>query len=149
MKTTRKRVYLSDQNFAAGLVGTDDEPAFNLGPDDKTFVLDRVALEEEGRADAPSKDWSWGTFYLRLEDAIDPWHRREASPSPEVVEALEALRLTWPYDRAALRAAYRRRSKEVHPDAGGDAKSFVEVNAAYETIQAGVMNWPEFDPACT
>jgi hypothetical protein len=36
--------------------------------------------------------------------------------------------------RDELRRAYRRRSKVLHPDAGGDATAFVELRRAYELL---------------
>ena len=36
---------------------------------------------------------------------------------------------------ATIKAAYRRRSKEAHPDTGGDAEAFAEVKAAYDVLR--------------
>lgn len=36
--------------------------------------------------------------------------------------------------RDEIRAAYRKLVKETHPDHGGDARRFMEVHAAYETL---------------
>ncbi len=149
LKWTEKRVYVGERSFPAEYVGTEKEPIFDLGPDDKTFVLDRATLEVEGHADAPSKGWWWGTFYLRLEDALDPWGYRHGRNNPSnppdgITEALATLGLPWPSTTEDVRAAYRRRSKETHPDSGGSADSFVEINAAYETVKSGLEHWPGF-----
>jgi hypothetical protein len=37
-----------------------------------------------------------------------------------------------PFHSGQVRAAYRARSKEVHPDAGGDHAEFVRLQSAYE-----------------
>lgn len=42
------------------------------------------------------------------------------------------LGLTPPFHRDRIRAAYRARSKSVHPDAGGDHDDFIRLQAAYE-----------------
>lgn len=45
-------------------------------------------------------------------------------------------------DAGVLRSAYRRRLKEVHPDAGGDAEATMEVLRAYRLMAAGVERGP-------
>jgi hypothetical protein len=40
-----------------------------------------------------------------------------------------------PYHSRQVRSAYRARSKEVHPDAGGDHAEFVRLQSAYEQAQ--------------
>lgn len=40
-------------------------------------------------------------------------------------------------DEAEIRAAYRRRAKEVHPDQGGSVEQFQAVRAAYERLLSG------------
>lgn len=42
-------------------------------------------------------------------------------------------------DLASLRAAFRRRSMETHPDRGGSADEFAEVARAYEALVANAM----------
>ncbi|MFB6147217.1 MAG: J domain-containing protein [Halobacteriaceae archaeon] len=49
-------------------------------------------------------------------------------------EAYEVLGLDPGADEAAVRAAYRDRVKEVHPDRGGDEASFRRVKAAYSRL---------------
>lgn len=52
-------------------------------------------------------------------------------------EALDVLGLRGPADAAAVKRAYRRLARELHPDAGGDADEFHRVRTAFETIGGG------------
>jgi len=57
----------------------------------------------------------------------------DAGPSP--TEAYEALDLDPGADEAAVRRAYRKKVKQVHPDAdGGNRERFKRVNEAYERL---------------
>ncbi len=49
-------------------------------------------------------------------------------------EAYRRLDLEPDADEAAVRTAYRRKVKEVHPDRGGDEAEFKRVTEAYETL---------------
>ena len=37
-------------------------------------------------------------------------------------------------DAAAIKKAYRKKAKETHPDGGGTAAAFIEVQKAYEWL---------------
>jgi curved DNA-binding protein CbpA len=50
-------------------------------------------------------------------------------------EALQLLRLGWPPTDETLVTAWRQRALETHPDRGGDHKTFVAVQSAYEVVQ--------------
>lgn len=65
------------------------------------------------------------TFCLKItcinsEDKLDKYYR-----------ALGINRASAPEQ---IRRAYRKRSKEAHPDMGGDAKEFQKINQAYEIL---------------
>jgi DnaJ-domain-containing protein 1 len=60
---------------------------------------------------------------------------REGADGPSVAEAAETLDVSPSADEAAVRAAYRDRVKEVHPDQGGDPETFHEVRDAYDTAK--------------
>ncbi len=47
---------------------------------------------------------------------------------------LDALKLTYPVTLSELKRAYRQRAKETHPDLGGTAEAFRQVNTAYEVL---------------
>jgi hypothetical protein len=68
--------------------------------------------------------------------------RRGPGPQERAREALDrreayrVLGLSPDADAAAVKAAYRKQVKRVHPDAdGGDPEAFRRVTAAYETLQ--------------
>lgn len=82
----------------------------------------RVAEEWEAEARAWQSRWDRGAF----------------SSSPAASTADYATLGVKPGATAAeVKAAYRRRAKEVHPDRGGSAEAFREVAAAYERISKG------------
>lgn len=47
----------------------------------------------------------------------------------------EALGVPHDATDAQIKAAYRNRSKEAHPDTGGDAEAFAELKAAYDVLR--------------
>jgi curved DNA-binding protein CbpA len=56
--------------------------------------------------------------------------------SPSDREAYRVLGLDPGANQRAIRDAYRRKVKDVHPDAdGGDEEEFKRVAAAYETLR--------------
>lgn len=62
-------------------------------------------------------------------------------PQPETGMSRERARGVLGIDASAdvdaIRAAYRRRVKETHPDRGGSTEAFKRVNEAYETLGGG------------
>jgi curved DNA-binding protein CbpA len=57
-------------------------------------------------------------------------------PSPVVSEALEVLGLSWPCTILDVKKAYRRLTRQVHPDMGGSDVEFYRVSEAYEEMVA-------------
>ncbi len=114
VKKTAKRVYVEDRNSS----WTEDGSVFN---DVETFVLDRQELETTGEA-SNRRLW-WKSFYTTPYGA-----RHESFPNGRVylldieVEATEE----------AVNAVYRRLAMERHPDHGGNAEDFKELQQAYE-----------------
>ncbi|WP_439027090.1 J domain-containing protein [Haloarchaeobius sp. DT45] len=61
---------------------------------------------------------------------------RRAGDGPTRKEALSRLGLRGEADEETIRAAYREKVKEVHPDTpDGDEETFKQVNAAYERLK--------------
>ena len=64
--------------------------------------------------------------------------QRRSGPAPadgiDPAEAYRRLNLEAGADEEAVKRAYRRRVKEVHPDRGGDEEAFRRVTEAYETL---------------
>ncbi|MEM1394606.1 MAG: J domain-containing protein, partial [Cyanobacteria bacterium P01_H01_bin.150] len=54
-------------------------------------------------------------------------------PSPYQYH-LQLLQLKFPFTKEELKSAYRRKSLETHPDAGGTAEAFRQVNYAYQVL---------------
>lgn len=48
-------------------------------------------------------------------------------------EAIKYLGLELPVTKDDIKTAYRRMARQYHPDAGGDAEDFIELQMAYET----------------
>lgn len=55
----------------------------------------------------------------------------------------EILEVSPGVDQGTLTAAYKRKVREVHPDAGGSAEAFREVRRAYEAIRSGEADPPD------
>ncbi|MDJ0719865.1 MAG: J domain-containing protein [Prochloraceae cyanobacterium] len=49
---------------------------------------------------------------------------------------IELLKLSFPFTFDELKSAYRQRALETHPDIGGTAEAFREVNTAYEFLSS-------------
>lgn len=60
---------------------------------------------------------------------------RQPMLTPEVIAALERLGVSYPCSAAELKAAYRLKALETHPDQGGSDPEFIAVNAAYDIVK--------------
>ncbi|MGF1537824.1 MAG: J domain-containing protein [Elainellaceae cyanobacterium] len=58
------------------------------------------------------------------------WSRR----NPKVEHALTLFGVRLPIDRNSLKASYRKLAKRTHPDSGGNAEVFRNVQEAYELL---------------
>ena len=47
---------------------------------------------------------------------------------------LELLKVSFPFTKQELKSAYRKKALETHPDSGGTAEAFREVNTAYQVL---------------
>ena len=57
-------------------------------------------------------------------------------------EAIKELGVPRGFDEKALKAAYRKRSLEAHPDKGGSTAEFLRVSEAYEVLSgSGGGDW--------
>lgn len=61
----------------------------------------------------------------------------EDEGNDDLGEALEMLEVEYPPapDRDEVKAAYREKAVETHPDQGGDARKFIRVRSAWETVR--------------
>jgi hypothetical protein len=72
---------------------------------------------------------------LPFETPGDGRTRRTRGPSTRIGAAFERLGLPPTADTDEVKAAYRRRVKNVHPDHGGDSESFKQLQDAYATAK--------------
>ncbi len=68
------------------------------------------------------------------------WGPPQPTPPPpsipkELQLAFELLGLSPPIDELALKRAYRKRSLQTHPDAGGCHEAFIRISEAYEALK--------------
>lgn len=120
VKQTARRIYVDREPRRTTSPEPKSEQWEWLDHDIRTAVVDRAILEREGSV------WCRGVGH-RL-------HR-----SPEVPRAyihtppcLVSLGLSWPCTEAEVKRAFRVRSREAHPDAGGEAERFIALQRAYE-----------------
>lgn len=63
-----------------------------------------------------------------------------SQPPPQPLDPYKVLRIRPGADEATVRAAYKKRSAETHPDAGGSENDFQVVGAAYEEVKRRMHN---------
>jgi hypothetical protein len=88
-------------------------------PREATYALDRERLERDGFV---SHRGSWTTYYLSPPEA----------DKHEPPRAFAVLGLSYPATKEEVKKAFRRKSKEAHPDKGGTAATFVALQDAYK-----------------
>jgi hypothetical protein len=133
LKKTAKRVFVARWGISLESLGTDPEHeawVLQRADDEPAVVLDRRVLEREGHA-STRRLW-YETFYLKPETGYE----RVSNVPTSLLAALEVLGLSWPCSADDVRSAYRRLSKETHPDIGGSAEEFRRINEAYERAAA-------------
>ena len=79
--------------------------------------------------------------------ALLPLCAQAVAMRSDISTALETLALRPPSTSVAVKAAFRRRAAESHPDKAGSAEEFMRVTAAYELLQRPsvqhiVCSWP-------
>jgi hypothetical protein len=92
-----------------------------------TFRLSREALERDGYAFVPvTVDTDDPLFFAT------PYHERITHRGAASPACLATLGLSLPCTVAQVRAAYRERVRQAHPDQGGSHEAFIALQAAYE-----------------
>lgn len=130
LKKSMKRVWVHPRGLPAEDLRTGGASVPFLEPGEAAFVLDREELRREGRAS--NRRFSHSAFYLRPE--VNGARPRDLPVSVRARQALELLGLTWPCNSEELKANYRRRSREAHPDVGGSPEEFRRIHEAYVHI---------------
>jgi hypothetical protein len=143
VKKTARRAYVESHPYL-GNIGAPDRERRWYDYQVDTFVLDRAELERgHGARRSKGRRYYGGDFYRSREEAereilAREWTYRPATLPPWV----ELLGLEWPVTRRDVKAAYRRKAKEMHPDHGGDHDEFVKLEAAYRMALSTVKDLP-------
>lgn len=121
VKKTKKYVYVEQRRYdPTQLSGS------WLDHNAPTFRLSRAMLKQEGYALTPIADIDDPLFFTT------PYPERLAHYSDQAPVCLSLLDLSWPCTIAEVKAAYRHKVKQVHPDYGGSHEDFLALQAAYE-----------------
>lgn len=128
VKRTKKRIYIDREPYR-----NDPQKSrewYNY--DQSTFVLNREEFETTGKA-SRSRQW-WNTYYS--DPAIYFAERRSRQHRPECF-----VKLGLPAGASVeeIQAAYRKLARVTHPDCGGDATEFVQVQAWYEDAMSRLV----------
>ncbi|MBV6627304.1 MAG: J domain-containing protein [Rivularia sp. (in: Bacteria)] len=75
----------------------------------------------------------WGGWNQRNSNSSSSTPPPPPSPSPYQYH-LQLLQLKFPFTKEELKSAYRKKSLETHPDAGGTAEAFRQINHAYQVL---------------
>jgi hypothetical protein len=116
LKKTRKRIFV--------------DPPRGPGGWRSTISLDRAKLE--------AGEEVWDGHFLGAD--IYTLHKPETSESRPVPDAIRALGLGWPSTARDVKRAFRRMSRKLHPDVGGDHEAFIELQAKYEEALKAVAS---------
>jgi hypothetical protein len=117
IKRTKKRVYVDTVS--------DEKRSTHDIYDVRSFILDRATLERDGAARGGV--FPWRGWWFTNADSIPT-----RSVLIDIPDCIVALGLSWPTSEQEVRQAYRRLSRERHPDAGGTHGAFIELNRSYE-----------------
>jgi hypothetical protein len=121
VKKTRQYVYVEQRpHDPAQLTGS------WLDHNAPTFRLSRAMLEQEGYALTPVTEIDDPLFFMT------PYQERLVQFSDQSPACLTLLGLSLPCTIAEVKAAYRKRVKQFHPDHGGSHEEFLTLQTAYE-----------------
>jgi hypothetical protein len=67
--------------------------------------------------------------------SYEPQSQQRESIPRRLKQPLLLLGLEFPFTKEQLVSAYRRMTLSNHPDGGGDAKSFISIHEAYQTLK--------------
>ena len=122
LKKTARRVYVTRRSCGLDQLGTDDE---SWGENEPKIALDRGKLDQDGSVYASG--YRQSPFYRTHDTALGD----SIQPGPA---SLSVLGLAAPCTIDEIKAAYRLRAFEVHPDRGGSPTDFRAVEAAYRRL---------------
>lgn len=122
VKRTPRRTYVSRRSCGLAQLGTEDETWAEAEP---TVALDRAKLLQDGAAFA--KNYRQSEFAVTVDRALGEFAGRRHP-------AYRALKLAPPCTLDEIKAAYRLRAFEAHPDRGGTPDDFRALDAAYRRL---------------
>ena len=91
----------------------------------------RERQDKEARLENEKRKADWSESYRRLRDEVADLLQGSGGVSQA---DLRMLGLSSMPDIAGLKDAYRRMAMKHHPDCGGDEKTFISINSAYERL---------------
>jgi hypothetical protein len=122
LKKTARRIYVSRNSCGPDQLGSEDE---RWAENEAALSLDRLKLERDGSV------YSSGH---RLSDFFRTRDAAEGDAAGRTGSAFRQLGIRPPASVEDIKAAYRRKAFQAHPDRGGDPVEFQEVEAAYRLL---------------
>ena len=122
LRKTAKRVYVTRKSCGPDQLGTDDE---RWADDEPALALDRAKLERDGSVYSSGHRLS--DFFATREAAL-------GESDSLGIAAFRVLGIHSPASVEDIKAAYRRKALDAHPDRGGSPSEFQAVEAAYRQL---------------
>ena len=127
VRKTPGKIYIDPEPFREESHDREGDVSSPEDPKPRKFAVDRETLEREGRV--PHRG---AYLYTSEEDGIRDVQAALTSRHGWCA----ALGVKFPCSAETIKAAYRRLSRENHPDAGGDPAEFLAVAQAYREALA-------------
>jgi DnaJ domain len=122
LKKTAKRIYVTRKWCGPDQIGSDDE---RWDENEPSIALDRLRLERDGSV------YSSGH---RLSDFFASRDGVLGDSEPRGDAAFRTLGICPPASLDDIKAAYRRKALEAHPDRGGSPSDFQAIESAYRQL---------------
>jgi DnaJ domain len=122
VRKTAKRVYVTKRSCGPDQIGTDDE---QWDENEPAIALDRLKLDRDGSVYSSSH---------RLSDFFASRELAGADSEQRGDDAFRQLGIRPPASLEDIKAAYRRKALEAHPDRGGTPADFQVIEAAYRQL---------------
>jgi hypothetical protein len=125
IKKTAKRIFILDDDTERFFT----PEKFAEHPEEfRTISFDRQKLELDGEVYYPRRSLAGHCYYTEQGKARFEAERLQRPVPP----CLAMLGLSHGCTKEDIKRAFRRKSREVHPDHGGDSDSFIALREAYE-----------------
>ena len=133
-KKTDKFIFVEDRSFGEYDWQTGEvEPHARKHWVEKTYRIDRAKFEAKGYAFVKHESF-YAIPYEKTEEYqndIAFYHRRRNGVQSSTPSFIQALGLSLPCTIEDVKQAWRKLAKEYHPDTGGNAARFIELQASY------------------